>query len=112
MMRLLSLLLGLLGPGSYLFLSGDCQEVATLTVKYQVSEEVPSGTVIGKLSQELGREERRGQAGTAFQVLQLPQALPIQVDSEDGRLSTGRRLDREQLCRQQDRSERMVPCRQ
>ncbi|XP_058916676.1 protocadherin-12 [Kogia breviceps] len=102
MMRLLPLLLGLLGPGGYLFLSGDCQEVATLTVKYQVSEEVPSGTVIGKLSQELGREERSGRAGAAFQVLQLPQALPIQVDSKDGLLSTGRRLDREQLCRQQD----------
>ncbi|XP_069340250.1 protocadherin-12 [Eulemur rufifrons] len=102
MMQLLRLLLGLLGPGSYLFLSGDCQEVATLTVKYQVSEEVPSGTVIGKLSRELGREERHGQAGAAFQVLQLPQALPIQVGSEDGLLSTGRRLDREQLCRQWD----------
>lgn len=76
--------------------------MATLTVKYQVSEEVPSGTVIGKLSQELGWEERRAQAGAAFQVLQLPQALPIQVDPEDGRLSTGRRLDREQLCRQRD----------
>nr|XP_035143178.1 protocadherin-12 [Callithrix jacchus] len=102
MMQLLQLLLGLLGPGGYLFLSGDCQEVTTLTVKYQVSEEVPSGTVIGKLSQELGREEGQRQAGAAFQVLQLPQALPIQVDSEEGLLSTGRRLDREQLCRQWD----------
>ncbi|XP_008586680.1 PREDICTED: protocadherin-12 [Galeopterus variegatus] len=102
MMQLLRLLLGLLGPGGYLFLSGDCQEVATLTVKYQVSEEVPSGTVIGKLSQDLGWEERRAHAGAAFQVLQLPQTLPIQVDSEDGLLSSGRRLDREQLCRQRD----------
>ncbi|XP_045675552.1 protocadherin-12 [Phyllostomus hastatus] len=102
MMQLLQLLLGLLGPGGYLFLSGGCQEVATLTVKYQVSEEVPSGTVIGKLSQALGWEERHGQGGAAFQVLQLSQTLPIQVDSEDGLLSTGRRLDREQLCRQRD----------
>ncbi|XP_004686609.1 PREDICTED: protocadherin-12 [Condylura cristata] len=102
MMRLLPLLLGFWGPGGYLLLSGNCQEVATLTVKYQVSEEVPSGTVIGNLSGELGREGRRGQAGAAFQVLQLPQELPIQVDSEDGLLSTGRRLDREQLCRQRD----------
>ncbi|KAM9695024.1 protocadherin-12 [Trichechus inunguis] len=102
MMQLLQLLLGLWGPGGYLFLSGDCQEVATLTVKYQVLEEVPSGTVIGKLSRELGREERRQPEGAVFQVLQLPQVLPIQVDAEDGLLSTGRRLDREQLCRQQD----------
>ncbi|XP_015979641.2 protocadherin-12 [Rousettus aegyptiacus] len=102
MMRPLQLLLGLLGVGGYMFLAGDCQEVATLTVNYQVLEEVPSGTVIGKLSQELGWEERTGQAEAAFQVLQLPQALPIQVDSEDGLLSTGRRLDREQLCRHRD----------
>lgn len=101
-MPLLQLLLGLFGPGGYLFLSGDCQEVATLTVKYQVTEEVPPGTVIGKLSRELGREGRHGQTGAAFQVLQLPQALPVQVDAEDGLLSTGRRLDREQLCRQRD----------
>ncbi|ERE85855.1 protocadherin-12 isoform X2 [Cricetulus griseus] len=102
MMLLLPFLLGLLGPGSYLFLSGDCQEVATLMVKFQVTEEVPSGTVIGKLSQEQGVEERRGKAGDAFQILQLPQALPIQMNSEDGLLRTSSRLDREQLCRQQD----------
>ncbi|XP_012378450.2 protocadherin-12 isoform X2 [Dasypus novemcinctus] len=102
MMQLLRLLLGLLGPGGCLFLSGDCQEMATLTVKYQVSEEVPPGTVIGKLSRELGWEERHRHAGSAFQVLQLPQTLPIQVDADSGLLSTGRRLDREQLCRQQD----------
>ncbi|XP_014448321.1 protocadherin-12 isoform X2 [Tupaia chinensis] len=102
MMQLLKLLLGLWGPSSYLFLSGGCQGVATLMVKYQVSEEVPSGTVIGKLSGELGWEEERGQAGAAFQILQLSQALPIQVNPEDGLLSTGGRLDREQLCKHQD----------
>ncbi|KAM7320204.1 hypothetical protein ACRRTK_020647 [Alexandromys fortis] len=102
MMLLLPFLLGLLGPGSFLFLSGGCQEVATLMVKFQVTEEVPSGTVIGKLSQEPGVEERRGKAGDAFQILQLPQALPVQMNSEDGLLSTSRRLDREQLCQQQD----------
>ncbi|KAG8506970.1 Protocadherin-12 [Galemys pyrenaicus] len=102
MMRLLPLLLGFWGPGGYLLLSGDCQEVATLTVKYQVSEEVPPGTVIGNLSWELAQERRLGQKGAAFQVLHLPQALPIRVDPGDGLLSTGERLDREQLCRQQD----------
>lgn len=71
-------------------------------VKFQVTEEVPSGTVVGRLSQERGVEERRGKAGDAFQILQLPQALPIQMKSEDGLLSTSSRLDREQLCRQQD----------
>lgn len=85
-----------------MFISGACQEVATVTVKFQVAEEVPSGTVIGKLSQEPGVEERRGKAGDAFQILQLPQALPIQMNSEDGLLNTSSRLDREKLCRQQD----------
>ncbi|KAM6224877.1 protocadherin-12 [Rhynchocyon petersi] len=102
MMLLLQLLLGLWGSGSFLFLSGVCQEVSVVSVKYEVSEEVPSGTVIGKLSEDLGWKERYGLMGTAFQILQLSQGLPIQVDSEDGLLSTGRRLDREQLCRQQD----------
>lgn len=102
-MRLFWLLLGLWGPESYLFLPGDCQEVTTLTVKYQVMEEVPSGTVIGTLSQELGWEDgQQRRTGPAFQVLQLPQVLPIEVDSGDGSLSTGRQLDREQLCRQRD----------
>ncbi|XP_068958398.1 protocadherin-12 [Petaurus breviceps papuanus] len=83
------------------FFAADSQEIATLTVKYQVSEEVPYGTVIGKLSKELGWEERNRQEG-AFQILQPPQVLPIQVGSKDGLLSTGRRLDREQLCKQKD----------
>ncbi|XP_036607957.1 protocadherin-12 [Trichosurus vulpecula] len=85
----------------FFFLSADSQEIATLTVKYQVSEEVPYGTVIGKLSKELGWEERSRQEG-AFQILQPLQVLPIQVGSKDGLLSTGRRLDREQLCKQKD----------
>lgn len=101
-MLLLPFVLGLLGPGNYLFISGDCQEVATVMVKFQVTEEVPPGTVIGKLSQEPGVEERRGKAGDTFQILQLPQALPIQMNPEDGLLSTSSRLDREKLCRQQD----------
>ncbi|XP_044517756.1 protocadherin-12 [Gracilinanus agilis] len=83
------------------FLSVDGQEIATLTVKYQVSEEVPHGTVIGRLSRELGWEEGSRQEG-AFQILQPLQVLPIQVGSKDGLLSTERRLDREQLCRQKD----------
>ncbi|XP_004643930.1 protocadherin-12 [Octodon degus] len=102
MMPLLQFLVGLLGPGGYLFLSGTCQEVATLMVKYQVREEVPSGTVIGKLSWELAWAERPGPMRATFRVLQLPQALPIEVGAEDGLISTAWRLDRERLCPQQD----------
>ncbi|XP_001378094.1 protocadherin-12 [Monodelphis domestica] len=93
--------LPLSGLCCFFFLLVDGQEIATLTVKYQVSEEVPHGTVIGKLSRELSWEEGSRQEG-AFQILQPPQVLPIQVGSKDGLLSTERRLDREQLCRQKD----------
>ncbi|XP_004611288.2 protocadherin-12 [Sorex araneus] len=102
MVRLLSLLLGLWAPSSYLFLPGDGQEVAAVTVTYQVSEEVPSGTVIGTLSRERGRAGSSGPAGGPFQLLRLPRELPVQVDPTAGLLSTARRLDREQLCRQRE----------
>ncbi|XP_075398814.1 protocadherin-12 [Tenrec ecaudatus] len=103
MTQLLPLLLGLWGPGGYLFLSGDCQGVATLTVTYQVSEEVPRGTVIGKLAQDLGRvKQRKDCIGGPFRVLHPPRVLNVEVIAEDGMLRTTGRLDREQLCPQQD----------
>lgn len=77
-----------------LLLVVDSQEVTMFTMQYQVLEEVPIGTVLGKLSEELGRTEATG----TFQLLQSSAVLPIQVDSQDGLLSTVRQLDREQLC--------------
>lgn len=73
-------------------------QAATFTVRYQVLEEVQPGTVLGKLSEELGRPEATG----TFRLLQASAVPPIQVDSQDGLLSTVGRLDREQLCPQRE----------
>ncbi|XP_053169535.1 protocadherin-12 isoform X2 [Hemicordylus capensis] len=80
-----------------LLLLMDCQEVAIFTMQYQVLEEVRPGTVLGRLPEELGWTEGNWTTGT-FQLLQSSTVLPIQVDSQNGLLSTTRRLDREQLC--------------
>uniref|UniRef100_A0A8C8VN78 Protocadherin-12 n=1 Tax=Pelusios castaneus TaxID=367368 RepID=A0A8C8VN78_9SAUR len=84
-----------------LFCCVDCQEVAPFTVQYKVLEEVPSGTVLGKLSEDLGWGESRETAET-FQQLHFPKEFPLRVGSGDGLLSTAGRLDREQLCRHND----------
>ncbi|XP_020654842.3 protocadherin-12 [Pogona vitticeps] len=84
-----------------LFLLVDCQEVTTLSVQYQVLEEVQPGTVLGRLGEEVGRTEGNWTTGT-FQLLQSSAVFPIQMDSRDGLLSTTGRLDREQLCHHRD----------
>ncbi|CAI5780334.1 protocadherin-12 isoform X1 [Podarcis lilfordi] len=81
------------------FLLMDCQEVSTFTMQYQILEEVQPGTVLGRLSEEIGRTE--GSWGT-FQLLQSSAVFPIQMDSRDGLLSTTGRLNREQLCHHRD----------
>ncbi|NXA51747.1 PCD12 protein, partial [Nothocercus julius] len=85
----------------YLFLSVDAQEVATFTVQYKVFEEVPNGTVIGKLSEHFDWDEGSTTVET-FQLMQFPRRFPLWVGSEDGLLSTAGRVDREQLCRHHD----------
>ncbi|KAM8798767.1 protocadherin-12 [Eudromia elegans] len=85
----------------YLFLSVDAQEVATFTVQYKVFEEVPNGTVIGKLSEHFDWGEGSTAVET-FQLMQFPRRFPLWVGSEDGLLSTAGRVDREQLCRHND----------
>ncbi|KAM7162592.1 protocadherin-12 isoform 2-T2 [Macrochelys suwanniensis] len=85
----------------HFFLCVDCQEVAPFAMQYKVLEEVPSGTVIGKLSEDFGWEERSEPVET-FQQLHFPKELPVRVGSGDGLLSTAGRLDRERLCRHND----------
>ncbi|XP_044884740.1 protocadherin-12 isoform X1 [Mauremys mutica] len=85
----------------HFFLCIDCQEVSPFAMQYKVLEEVPSGTVIGKLSEDFGWEERSEPVET-FQQLHFPKELPVRVGSGDGLLSTAGRLDRERLCRHND----------
>ncbi|XP_032634833.1 protocadherin-12 isoform X1 [Chelonoidis abingdonii] len=85
----------------HFFLCMDCQEVSPFAMQYKVLEEVPSGTVIGKLSEDFGWEERSEPVET-FQQLHFPKELPVRVRSGDGLLSTAGRLDRERLCRHND----------
>ncbi|NXL93294.1 PCD12 protein, partial [Alectura lathami] len=84
-----------------LFLSADAQEVATITVHYQLYEEVPEGTVIGTLAEHFGHGAS-GEMEESFRLLQSPGIFPLRVGSEDGELSTAGRVDREQLCRHSD----------
>ncbi|XP_010224790.1 PREDICTED: protocadherin-12 [Tinamus guttatus] len=85
----------------YLFLSVDAQEVATFTVQYKVFEEVPNGTVIGKLSEHFDWDEGSTTV-ESFQLMQFPRRFPLWMGSEDGLLSTAGRVDREQLCKHND----------
>ncbi|XP_043925474.1 protocadherin-12 [Protopterus annectens] len=81
-----------------------CQTVtiagATFTnikMKYQVFEEVAEGTPIGKLLDDVrleGEVQKRH-----FRMMQPVSAVPIQVRTEDGQISSVGRLDRETLCR-------------
>ncbi|KAG7465355.1 hypothetical protein MATL_G00175610 [Megalops atlanticus] len=68
-----------------------------LTIQYQVWEEQPAGTTVGRLSDDL---QQRGEGGAVedFRVVEQGQALPFAVGVRDGTVSTVGRLDREELC--------------
>ncbi|XP_052005133.1 protocadherin-12-like isoform X2 [Xyrauchen texanus] len=70
---------------------------APLIIQYQVWEEQPSGTRVGRLLDDL---RQRGETGSLenFQVVQHGHALPVTVAGRDGTISTLGRLDREELC--------------
>ncbi|XP_051882698.1 protocadherin-8-like [Pristis pectinata] len=67
-----------------------------LTVKYSIYEEEPPGTVIGNLAADLQLEA----AGT-FRLMHKSNWSLVEVGESDGQLRVGGRIDREQLCRQQ-----------
>ncbi|XP_052010611.1 protocadherin-12 isoform X2 [Xyrauchen texanus] len=70
---------------------------APLIIQYQVWEEQPSGTRVGRLLDDL---RQRGETGSLenFQVVQDGHALPVTVAARDGTVSTLGKLDREELC--------------
>ncbi|XP_069510209.1 protocadherin-12 [Ambystoma mexicanum] len=80
-------------PWSGLLVDGE--EGTSFTKRYTVYEEVPMGTTIGTLPQDLGWKERPDEE---FKLMRLPGLLHVQVGSTDGSIFTTGRLDREQLC--------------
>ncbi|XP_072119597.1 protocadherin-8-like [Mobula birostris] len=73
-----------------------------LTAKYSISEEEPPGTVVGNLAADLQLE-----AAGSFRLMQKSNWSLVEVGENDGQLTVGGRIDREQLCRQQTGAE---PC--
>ncbi|XP_062909825.1 protocadherin-8-like isoform X2 [Mobula hypostoma] len=73
-----------------------------LTAKYSISEEEPPGTVVGNLAADLQLE-----AAGSFRLMQKSNWSLVEVGENDGQLTVGGRIDREQLCRQQSGAE---PC--
>ncbi|KAK2848747.1 hypothetical protein Q5P01_008581 [Channa striata] len=80
---------------------GSSSELSSITIQYQVWEEQPGGTQVGRLVDDL-RQMDEGGSLDDFQVVEHGKALPFTVSARDGVVSTQGRLDREELCRGSD----------
>ncbi|XP_062416442.1 protocadherin-12 isoform X2 [Pungitius pungitius] len=74
---------------------------SSITIRYRVWEEQPTGTRVGRLLDDL-RQREEGGTLEDFQVVEHGNALPFSVGPRDGLVSTQGRLDREELCRGSD----------
>lgn len=74
-------------------LSWTCREAAGIAVRYQVYEEQPVGTVIGRLSETLA--DQLNPSSKQFRVMQRDNSSLLSVREEDGLVSIAERLDRE-----------------
>ncbi|XP_041122453.1 protocadherin-12 isoform X2 [Polyodon spathula] len=74
-----------------------CLDSVPPTIQYKVLEEVPTGTLIGKIADDL-RLEGENEALEDFRIVEPVRALPFQVGLQDGTLSIADRLDRDALC--------------
>ncbi|MGH0116469.1 UNVERIFIED_CONTAM: hypothetical protein FKN15_017119 [Acipenser sinensis] len=74
-----------------------CLDSVPPTIQYKVLEEVPTGTLIGKIADDL-RLEGENEALDDFQIVEPVRALPFRVGLQDGTLSIAGRLDRDALC--------------
>ncbi|KAM8907762.1 LOW QUALITY PROTEIN: protocadherin-12 [Spinachia spinachia] len=74
---------------------------SSVTIWYQVWEEQPTGTRVGRLLDDL-RQREEGGSLEDFRVVEHGNALPFTVGTRDGLVSTQGRLDREELCRGSD----------
>ncbi|KAM9376152.1 protocadherin-12 [Pholidichthys leucotaenia] len=72
-------------------------ESSSITIQYQVMEEQPSGTRVGRLLDDLRKRDEGGPLED-FQVVEQRKALPFSVSTQDGLVSIQGHLDREELC--------------
>lgn len=88
----------LLFVASLIFCEGQYIDNAPIIIKYNVWEEQPAGTRVGRLLDNL---RQKGETGSLedFRIVEHGQALQFTVDRRDGMVSTLGQLDREELCR-------------
>ncbi|KAL2077298.1 hypothetical protein ACEWY4_026802 [Coilia grayii] len=89
--------------GVLLFVLIHCLGCGHGQVSYSIPEEMPSGSLVGNIAQDLGLDIKRLKAGKA-RVFTGDQAEYIALDTSRGVLLIKERIDREALCDQ------MTPC--
>ncbi|KAK3535565.1 hypothetical protein QTP70_016835 [Hemibagrus guttatus] len=94
----------LLFVASFNFCEGQYLDNAPIIIQYNVWEEQPAGTRVGRLLDNL---RQKGETGSLedFRIVEHGQALPFTVAKRDGMVSTLGQLDREELCRGADQCE-------
>lgn len=87
-----------------IFCQSQYLDNAPIIIKYNVWEEQPAGTRVGRLLDNL---RQKGETGSLedFRIVEHGQALPFTVARRDGIVSTLGQLDREELCRGADQCE-------
>ncbi|XP_017329079.2 protocadherin-12 isoform X2 [Ictalurus punctatus] len=86
------------------FCEGQYLDNAHIIIQYNVKEEQPAGTRVGRLLDNL---RQKGETGSLedFRIVEHGQTLPFTVAKRDGVVSTLGQLDREELCRGADQCE-------
>ncbi|KAF4085616.1 hypothetical protein AMELA_G00097220 [Ameiurus melas] len=86
------------------FCKGQYLDNAHIIIQYNVMEELPTGTRVGRLLDNL---RQKGETGSLedFRIVEHGQTLPFTVAKRDGVVSTLGQLDREELCLGADQCE-------
>lgn len=82
-----------------LFISFLCFSLVTGQVSYSIPEEMPKGSFVGDMGQDLGLDVKRLTSGKA-RIYTGDSAEHIELDKERGVLLVKNRIDREIICAQ------------
>ncbi|XP_007906331.1 protocadherin-18 [Callorhinchus milii] len=77
---------------------GSGRDPPTVRARYRVYEEVPEGTLIGRLADDLSLEPELELGPGRYELLLPGPEWPVRVSPGDGALESSGRLDREALC--------------